>query len=555
MSTHVAARLWFSTFALVFVAQNLRAQPRAPQQTAATSADALIETLRRAPQSGKLRWFASTDPKGRNEDYLLLKPNETRRIPLAAGTLTRLWCTALKPEKIALQLQNGGASSVLLRDNRALQGELYEKAFTFYPTAKMPSATRDLKSGATLIVKNLDSAPNKFFYQASVREKTSVAPATLSFAPYAVSQGSNISTILPAGTNPYPLDFPGDDSGIIDEIRISLSPASDAVLSHLRLRIHRSAVAMRGKQNTQLIGDRETLVDAPLSALLGVFDHARPTKNAMSSFDGKTVILRWPIPYDRRYDALEIELENEGAQAVRVSCGFKLLNNRTIKNPPPYLFHAVYGSSRSQKGVPIPILKATGSGFFVGLNLRVAPRKDSSRRSFAFLEGNETAEADGVKYEGTGTEDFFNSAWYFPDKPFDKLFHGLSFKQLEPPQIAAYRLMIPDAVPFAKSLNFTFEHGNGNKSDDLEWRWVAFWYQKRTDGAPNANTPPFQIADNLAQDAERERVAAAKAKAEAKAQAQRRKLLGVWSLAALVALISVVLLRLSSRRPPANRSS
>ena len=130
-----------------------------------------------------------------------------------------------------------------------------------------------------------------------------------------------------------------------------------------------------------------------------------------------------------------------------------------------------------------------GEGAFVGLALGIAPASDSTRRTFAYLEGNETLIADGKKHEGTGTEDFFNSAWYFPDEPFSQPFGGLTFKSKTPPRVSMYRLMTADAVPFRHNFEFQFEHGNGNNSNDLEWAWAAFWYQK----------PPlqFEITDAL----------------------------------------------------------
>jgi hypothetical protein len=127
------------------------------------------------------------------------------------------------------------------------------------------------------------------------------------------------------------------------------------------------------------------------------------------------------------------------------------------------------------------------------LRLAIAPAPESARRAFAYLEGNETLVADGKVYEGTGTEDFFNSAWYFPDKPFVRAYGGLTEKNALPPRVAMYRLMIGDAVPFKRDFRFDFEVGNGNNADDLEWRWLAFWYQKE-DGS-------FEIKDALGNDA------------------------------------------------------
>ncbi len=553
MSTHVTRALLLAS---IFCFAPPKAQAKTPQQDQSPT-DALIETLRRVPQSNTVRWFASTDPEHRNEDYLLLKPGETRRIPLASGELTRLWCTALEPGKITLQLQNGGAPIDLLRGGRARQGELYAKAFTWYPTAKTPAATRQLKSGATLIARNGDAKPNKFFYQASVSQAKREIVKPLRFVGYPIHPAGHTMTLRPGTTfSAFPMSSGTlgimGMSGIISEIRISPFPVSYAVLSRLKIRIYRSAIVSHTKNSWQMAGT-EILVEAPLLALIGHFGNAYPARNSMASFDGKTVFLRWPMPYDANHDALDIEFAYDGAQPIKLSYSSDLLQNRALQNPPPYLFHAVYGSSRSQKGKPIPILKAKGSGFFAGLNLSVAPRRDAMRRTFSFLEGNETIEADGVKHEGTGTEDYFNSAWYYPDAPFDRPFHGMTRKQRVPPQVDAYRLMIRDAVPFSKSLNFAFEHGNRNKSDDLEWRWVAFWYQKRAEGTPDAKKPNYQIADNLAKDAARERVLAAKAAREARVKANRQRLLSIWIFAALVALASVLLLRLSSRRPPGAR--
>jgi hypothetical protein len=62
--------------------------------------------------------------------------------------------------------------------------------------------------------------------------------------------------------------------------------------------------------------------------------------------------------------------------------------------------------------------------------------------------------------------------------------------------------MIPDAVPFKKSLRFDFEHGNGNNSADLEWKWTAIWYQKPPIALPQSQeigreaSPADPIASN-----------------------------------------------------------
>jgi hypothetical protein len=341
--------------------------------TVAARADDASDLLA-APNLPLYTWFASTDPKHENADYVLLKPGETKRVPLAPGVLLRLWNTASEPEKITLVLQNNGRHIELLKNGKARFGELYQKAFTFYPDKSTPFSTRTLLDGPALMVANHSQKENKWFYQVTIRPNTTIKnppPATLD-----------------AAARP-----PQFDAGSLDEV--------------LR-------------------------------------------KTAQSGLE------KFRLP---------------------------------AKAQTPFRLCSAYGSARSKKGQPIPILKVQGEGAFVGLVLDIRPAPDTTRRTFAFLEGNEILIADGHKYEGTGTEDFFNSAWYFPDEEFSKSYHGMTLKTQDPPRVTAYRWMIPDAVPFKKNFEFQFEHGNGNNSDDLEYRWVAFWYQK----------PPFdyEITDDL----------------------------------------------------------
>lgn len=318
--------------------------------------------LLKAPLQPPYEWFASTDPKNKNADYIPLKPGETKRVPLKSGTLLRLWSTAFEPDKITMVLQNGGQRVELLKNNKANYGELYQKAFTLYPTVNTPETVREIKDGAVLIATNHSKSDNKWFYQVTVRNDTAAA--------------------LPAGGADTDTKPPSFDPALLDDIV--------------------RAPALEGQKLLALPPDAKT----------------------------------------------------------------------------PYRLVSAYGSARSVKGQPIPILKVQGEGAFAGLVLDIRPAPDTTRRTFAYLEGNEILIADGKKYEGTGTEDYFNSAWYYPEKSFKRPYHGMVFKGLEPPRVTTYRWMIPDAVPFKKSFEFQLEHGNGNNSNDLEYRWVAFWYQK-----------------------------------------------------------------------------
>jgi hypothetical protein len=410
------------------------------------------------PQLPPYRWFASTDSDGKNEDYVLLKPGETRRVPLSAGKLIRLWSTASQPEKVVLSLSNG-ITTTLMSDNRAPVGELYEKAFTLYPTSSTSAAVRDLKSSAALVVTNRDTQPNKWFYQATVRARSD-NPTEFGGVTGEEQPEQNI-----APQKEVPL-FSSTRSGVLAHLTLEVDTVSPEVLRNLKLR----ATWDEGGQPA---------VDVPLLALTGQFFGARSVLSDGWNFgvrsDSALLQLKFPMPFS---SGARVTLFNGGSAPVKVKATAGLDVSRTNKPLPPYRFCAQYGSARTQTGQPVQMLRVLGSGAFVGLNLGIAPAPESPRRAFAYLEGNETITADGRVYEGTGAEDFFNSAWYYPEKPFARPYHGMTFKSVLPPKVSAYRLMIPDAVPFQKSLNFAFQHGSNNRGDDLEYRWVALWYQK-----------------------------------------------------------------------------
>ena len=426
-------------------------------------------------QQAPYKWFASTDPERQNQDYLLLKPNETRRIPLTGGTLLRLWFTSSNPDKCEVSLQNGAQNVVLLRNGKPQFGELWNKAWLFYPLQKASAQNapaqsalsstrlRQLAANATLVVVNRDKEAMKFFYQATIdnsARKTAAIPAGKS------TQIASDWTLQPGKSHEFLTNAP---VGLLEEMDLIVGSSDERgnntrplaqVLGDLRLRAYWD-------------GEKEAAVDVPLSWLAAGNDKTIPN-SAIASLQKDHFVLRWPMPLPK---VRKMELFNSGKNAI----GLYILSTvRAVPEAqlPPLRFHARFGSSRTENLKPIPILRANGEGAFVGLNLDMRPIEGAIRRSFVYLEGNEIITADGVTHEGTGNEDFFNSAWYFPDKPFARPFHGLTSKTLAPPTVSTYRLMIPDAVPFKKSFKFDFGHSGRNRGNDMEYRWAAFWYQK-----------------------------------------------------------------------------
>ncbi|HEX9997128.1 MAG TPA: DUF2961 domain-containing protein [Abditibacterium sp.] len=410
-----------------------------------------LDTLAQAPTLPPFRWFASTDPKNQNDDYFLIKPGETRRVPLAAGRLERLWSTSLFPDQLDLVLEAGPRRrQLLLSGGRAVRGLLENKAYIFFPALKGDSLSK-LDQGATLIATNHAKEPSKWYFQAAVRP-----PSPALTVPVAKEASRRLFPISLAPGEQKVVEK-WDSPGQIYEFSVAADLTGAQTFRNLRFKAS---------------FDGQSAVDAPLMSLAGQIEGEELIRNAVAEFDGSRLVLRWPMPFQ----SAEISLKNEGDKPLKLDVGARV--SQFERAPSPFRFCAFQNSATPKNGRPVEILKLKGEGAFVGLALHQAPLPDATRRTFAYLEGNETLVADEKTFEGTGTEDFFSSAWYYPDKPFLHPFEGMTQKIAAPPSVAAYRWMIPDAVPFKKSFRFDFEHGNGNNAENIVWKWVAVWYQK-----------------------------------------------------------------------------
>jgi hypothetical protein len=426
----------------------------------AFAAPATLTPIQQKVLSGPLQkpylWFASTDPNGQNHDYILLNPGEKKSIPLAGGSLLRFWCTASVPDKISVTLKNT-KDIPLLANNKASAGDFHEKAYTLYPQKTKNVALQVLDKTASIEIVNHSKETNKFFYQASVR------PMPLMAAPLYSGKKILITSLkkLDAGGSMIVGDPGHLKSGIISQIRISSPDASPLPLNNLMMQI--------------APGQDEPIVQVPLSAFLGEFQHLLPGNTGLSYWDGKTLVINWPMPTDAN-DELSLKIQNMGQASCTVKVNLSFLQ---MDKPPAFLFCAHQGSGNSVENQPFSFVVVDGSGALVGVSADMGPQPGSPRRTFAFLEGNETISTDAKTFEGTGTEDFFNSAWYFPKKPYLRLADNLSYHSDSPPRVAASRWMIDDAMPFKHQLNVSMEHGNDNRGSDLQYHWYVFWYQQQ----------------------------------------------------------------------------
>ena len=147
--------------------------------------------------------------------------------------------------------------------------------------------------------------------------------------------------------------------------------------------------------------------------------------------------------------------------------------------------HADFHQELTQHGRPHVWAKASGQcGRFVGVVQAM-----ESPDGLGFLEGDDQFRVDDQQFaackvrttvvapwNGTGTEDFFNSGWYFGGPLVSAPLHACLVKS-DLGQIDAFRFLVGDAPTFQSTLDGQIEQGAENDfRDGTYYSSVAFWY-------------------------------------------------------------------------------
>ncbi len=256
-------------------------------------------------------------------------------------------------------------------------------------------------------------------------------------------------------------------------------------------------------------GEQEPSVLVPLGDFFGV-GHSETTTYAslpmvMAPEDGSGLNCYLPMPFSQ---SARIEVTNENA--VTETRLYYNIDYETWDEPRQDLgrFHACWRRENPTGGIEETpemddhtvthtginlsddenylLLEAEGSGQFIGCNLNIHNlRRAKKEGSNWYGEGDEMIFVDddneGKRWpptlHGTGTEDYFNTAWG-PQEKFSSPFFGLTLPggYDYSGHIAWFRWHIPDPVRFARSIRVSIEHGHANRLSN-DYSSTAYWYQ------------------------------------------------------------------------------
>jgi hypothetical protein len=238
-------------------------------------------------------------------------------------------------------------------------------------------------------------------------------------------------------------------------------------------------------------GEDHPSVESPFGDFFGApFGGYQPYASAPMSLTAGAFNCLWLMPYEA---GARLEITNEGSLVVDPF--FYNITYREMPAGPPsdLRFHAVWRRENpTRRGVSYTILDAEGSGHYMGCHLnmqnrewwlRPPIRKISFPRGFGLgmMEGWEAIYRDGEtepSVRGTGTEDYFNGAWYYIPQGgrFSAPYHGCLVRDLLRSRIAVYRFDTSAPVPFSHSLRVNIGHGFYNELA-CDYSSTAYWYQ------------------------------------------------------------------------------
>jgi len=186
----------------------------------------------------------------------------------------------------------------------------------------------------------------------------------------------------------------------------------------------------------------------------------------------------WHMPFCR---SARIEVVNQSEKRISLLYyNIDWIKKGSISEGTPYFYAQYRQEYPVQKGKDYVILETEGKGHYVGTVLSVRTRSPSW-----FGEGDEKIYINGEEKAsiwGTGTEDYFLSAWglkitstpYFGVPYFDQwgIVGG---------HTSAYRWHISDPIVFSKGIKVTFEHYGWISADENPDRKVHSWNEREDD--------------------------------------------------------------------------
>ncbi len=177
----------------------------------------------------------------------------------------------------------------------------------------------------------------------------------------------------------------------------------------------------------------------------------------------------YPMPFGRN---ITIRIANQSKTPLKIDAEVVWEPLPSKPNDMGRFYAWWHRQNPTKPGELFSILDATGRGHWLGVSHAM-----QGTAGLGFLEGDEMAWIDGrdnTTYNGTGTEDYFDSGWYFGGTGNAPLY-GCGVFDPSGSKCLAFRMHITDYVPFQHNARIGIEHGTEN-TVAADYAGVTYWY-------------------------------------------------------------------------------
>lgn len=256
---------------------------------------------------------------------------------------------------------------------------------------------------------------------------------------------------------------------MVQQITLAVPQATDAELRLMVLRAY-------------FDGHETPDIQAPVADFFGNAFDRKPFHTTLLGRTAEGVaVADFPMPFGH---SARFTLENGSRRPLAATWGATVAKQRFNSKNDGY-FHALWTQETTRTGFPHVWARVKNQrGRFIGVVQTM-----QADTGISFLEGDDQFRVDKqtwlpsqVKttvvgpWNGTGTEDCFNSAWYFSGGPNSLPVNALLVKNEHAGQIDCMRWFFNDAPTFQSSLDGQIEHGGVNDPPNCYYSSVAYWY-------------------------------------------------------------------------------
>jgi hypothetical protein len=250
-------------------------------------------------------------------------------------------------------------------------------------------------------------------------------------------------------------------SGVISRVWFAINSEDEHILRYLLLRFSWD-------------DEKTPSVYAPMGDFFGAgFAEYVHHYNAVHGMTSGGFFSYWPMPFKEK---AVLEVENRSTHPV-THLYYHIEYHETELDEDTLYFHCCYNRENPTKiDKNYTILKAKGRGHYAGCVLNM---QSYDKGSLLMLQGDEFITVDEEEIPsviGTGTEDYFQGGWFWNKGPFHAPYHGLTVMDEVNSRYSAYRLHIPDPIPYKNTISVEIEHGHANMLQQ-DYSSVAYWYQ------------------------------------------------------------------------------